>query len=939
MLTELGNNLANRNKTLLQDGAKDLLQLLSIDAKNAEAATLLHAIRAKHDLQKGTPISQTLNTLKEATNDEDKLQQCNVLLGLITNDESFALDVGRCKGIPLLLELGSAKALQVLSCASSNPRFTQEYGIEISQQRLKDLVLISTSSKELAMPCISVWLRLVLYLDPLNNPLDAISLVNQHLLLQSCRASFSNPDLLPATLDVLCTWTTLSREDVVRSSTMSQQYFPNLYTQTELRKLKPREVATIKKDEYERQKRDKELAKQRAIYFCKEGGLSDLLEQTIKNCHVSMPLRKQIGLVLGRILSSIQDEEDTKSIVQTFIGSTYATIEEVIEEKTELDIKSDRLEHLTMRAFLVTSLLFSQSEVAAWGLIQIKDDISELIRSGEPIAMAVASELVSAAASNEKARPSISYLIKNGSLQTLVEHPEQSIRSGAASAIAKLGLAAEDRNSRDDEENNMELLQIATELLDDSDELDPKELQQSLKTETNRHLKRIAKNTEQNTVTTTSIERGIEVLGYLASKSNIKEELAHGFRCPIDAPKTALQRLVELASIPGASESISSYALATIFGLIAVSNETLRKEAFADKDISMEQYDELQALGKTEEEKAETVDKIPDDNPEAVQERIRKLANANVAEAMVKLIEGGSDTTIEAVVIGLNRMATESSVRGLMIQQGVLSVCIKLESDKINATAQVMKDKKNKITQQAHQCVARLLITTNPAILTTSQRMGAIRPLMQLVRDNTASDLQHFEALLAITNLASTGHDAKDKIVSEKGIPTLSYAMFSDHELVRTAGTEAMCNLIPHPAMMKYLSDAENLRLWLAFAASYEENFECARAALGCLAMSTDVQDVAEILVGLKTFRESALSLLESGKLELMHRVLVMIQNLMLQGDKCIKEVEAAGILAFCHAYVQSYHDGSKLRNLEFDPEQKGLMSVTIALAKDICKK
>lgn len=934
--TEGDDSLSSKSKTLLQDAAKDLLQLLSIDAKNTEAATLLHAIRAKHDLQKGTPVKQTLIALKEASSEEDQIQQCNILLGLITNDESMALDVGQCQGIPLLLSLGSAKALQVLSCASSNPRFVQLYGSEISQDRLTDLIQSLPSSRELAMPCLSIWLRLVLYLDPLNNSPDAVPLVNQHLLLQSCRATFSNPELLPATLDVLSTWTTLSREDVVRSSTTTQHHFPILYTEKEFRKMKPREVAAIRKEEYERQKRDKEWAKNRAVYFCKEGGLRDLLEQTIKNCRVTMPLRKQIGLVMGRILASIQDDEVLKNLVQPFLGSAVAAIEEVFEEKTESDFNTERLDQLTMNAFLVTSLLFSQSEVGAWGLTQIKDDISELICSSDPVPMAIASELVSAAASNEKARASISYLIQNGALQTLVEHPEQTIRSGAASAIAKLGLATSNQDSANNEENDMELLQIATELLDDSDNLESN--QRGKLIGINEHAPLSKENNEEKAVATTSIERGIEVLGYLASKTNIKEELAHGFRSPLDSPKTALQRLVELASIPGAGESISSYALATIFGLIAVSNETLRREAFEGKDISMEQYDELQSLGKTEEEKAATKDKLPDDNPEAVQERIRKLADANAPQAMVKLMDGSSDTTIEALVIGLNRMATEASVRGLLIQQGVLSACIKLENDKKNVKAQEVKDKKDKIAQGAYQCVARLLITTNPAILTTSQRMGSIKPLIQLVRDNTASDLQHFEALLAITNLASSGYDAKDKIVSEKGIPTLSYAMFSDHELVRKAGTEAMCNLIPHPAMMKHLADEENLRLWLAFAASYEENFECARAAIGCLAMSTDSPDIAKTLVGLKAFRDSTKGILESGNLELMHRVLVMIQNLMLQGDKCKKEVEEAGLVAFCHAYVQSYHDGSKIQDLEFNPEQEGLMTVTIALAKDICK-
>jgi hypothetical protein len=139
-----------------------------------------------------------------------------------------------------------------------------------------------------------------------------------------------------------------------------------------------------------------------------------------------------------------------------------------------------------------------------------------------------------------------------------------------------------------------------------------------------------------------------------------------------------LDRLVELASAPEAGDSLSAYGLATIFSLMAVSIQTLRREAFAGKEISMEQYDELQALGKTNEEK----DLEPDetmDSPASVQERIRRMASANVPRAMVKLMEGATEATVEQIITGLNRMASEPAVRGLIVQQGTLSACLKVE--------------------------------------------------------------------------------------------------------------------------------------------------------------------------------------------------------------------------------------------------------------------
>lgn len=893
-------------KTVLQDAAKDLLQLLSIEPKNKEAGILLKAIRAKHDLTKGTPMSQTLDALKEAETEEERVQQFNILLGLMTNDEKSApMEFGARGGVQFMMGYGSVKSLQVLACASSSPKFVKEYGRDISQDELTGFA--TTAERGLLMACLSVWLRLVLYLDPLES-LDDVSLIDSRLLMQSCMAATSDA-LLPATLNVLSTWTAVDRQAVVMSSTAEN--ILRKHSESELRRMKPREVAGIKKVDYERIKRDQMWANRRAMQFCTEGGMATLLNASVESKNHN--LRKQVGVVLGRILSSIQEEEDVKKVVKPLLGEDGATIEEVDEEKDEGMMDRERLRDLMTRAQLVSSLLLGQAEVGAWALDNMRHELSDLIRSDGLTGMAIVSELVSAAASVEKARPTISSMFTAGSFQTLLEHPEHDVRSGAASAIAKLGLA--DKNLDTNEGDVMALLQIAAELLnDDESGMEGSDL--------------IAKTTGIANQSGTSIERGVEVIGYLSSKTQVKDELAYGFKV-MGARQTVLERLVELADAPNAGESVSAFAIATTFSLICVSNETLRKESFEGKEITMEQYDEMQALGKTDEEKENMV-KMPEDSQNAVEERIRKLANANVPRAMVKLLEGASESTMERLAIGMNRMAVDAAVRGLLIQQGVLSACIKVED-----TEHSTETKKNALRQARH-CVAKLLVTTNPSMLTTSQRIGAIKPVILLIRDSDASDLQHFEALLAVTNIASTGYDAKEKVVSEKGVSTISYAMFSDHELVRRAGTEAMCNLVGHPAMEKHLSDPENLRLWLAFAADFENNFECARAASGCLAMSTDIPDIAGALIGLKTFKECITSLLESGNLELMHRTLVLIKNLIDLGDKYKECVTSAGLVTFCRVYAESYHDGAKAADLGFSPDEQGLMSVTLDLAKTI---
>ena len=224
------------------------------------------------------------------------------------------------------------------------------------------------------------------------------------------------------------------------------------------------------------------------------------------------------------------------------------------------------------------------------------------------------------------------------------------------------------------------------------------------------------------------------------------------------------------------------------------------------------------------------------------------------------------------------------------------------------------------------------MITTNPLVLTNAQLLGCIKPLLLLLHDNDSTDLQRFEALLSLTNLASTGEATKNKIVSEKGLSILNYAMFSEHDMVRRAATEAMSNLFPHSDFVSFLEVPEHLKLWVAFACDFEDNFECARAAAGCLAMASEVVEISVTLSALPKFREMVLLLLQCGNFELMHRILVLILNMMAHGGKPREAIEATGAIAFCHGYLSSFNEN----NMELSPSEKAAMANTLKLAKDI---
>jgi len=828
------------------------------------------------------------------------------------------------------------------------------------------------------------------WLDP--NEITGKTHLDYDLIQRSLIVAFSKRDsikCLRAALDVLSTFIAGSeREDIIRASlegnsgtsgkTLDDHLQP-VKTQHELRQLTPKQLSDYRSRDRETRVRNRAWAFERSIGFCtKAKGLEEVLQRAIDTDDVT--LRREITVVIGKLFGAMDEMERIQECVGPYLGSKKdqpkdgpkpkkeeeklrPVIEELPDDYDEskdttlvetVDDDNDNNDesgapvthHRRMeRAEIVCALLLATPEVGAWaigpnGWPTSREDLNCLVESNEKNAMCIAGEVLASAASIKETRPVVASLLTETSMKLLVGHPDRDIRTAAASAIAKIGLA----EKGEDEVELMHLLEAACHMLEDSvassSSNDNKENSNTFDAKTESIIsKKLNSTSSASKQNLSSMERGIEVLAYLASKTQIKEEVAHGFEASVDSEHTALEVLVRVAKdVADQDAGEMLFGLASIFQQVAVTVHTLRKESFEGKEITMEQYDEIQKMQKTEEEK-DMQKPEPDDNdtPENCAERINKMAAANVPTALVQLLNASSnssDQAFEQVLLALTRMAAEPSVRGTMIQQGALSALIKIDRED-----KTPSDQKKKIIRIGQHCMAKLLVTTNPSLLTSAQRLGAIKPLIQLVRDIHAKDLQQFEALMAITNLGASGDDAKQKIIAEKGISSLNFAMFSDHEMVKRAATEAMCNLVPHEKMLQHLREKDTLRLWLALSTDYDDNYECARAAAGGLAMSTQDPEIAKVLIGLANFKERIDSLLQSGRPELMHRVFVMLLNLAEVGEEYRDALKENGMVAFCMAYVQSYNDESKAAELGFAENERGIFNVTIDLAKQIVRQ
>ena len=91
------------------------------------------------------------------------------------------------------------------------------------------------------------------------------------------------------------------------------------------------------------------------------------------------------------------------------------------------------------------------------------------------------------------------------------------------------------------------------------------------------------------------------------------------------------------------------------------------------------------------------------------------------------------------------------------------------------------------------------------------QSYQVLRPLLSLLSlDRTA--LESFESLLAFTNLTSLGglarnEDVCTRLVREDGaFGAVEQYMFEEHEMLRRAATECLCNLVLNPHVLHLLT-------------------------------------------------------------------------------------------------------------------------------------
>jgi protein unc-45 len=564
------------------------------------------------------------------------------------------------------------------------------------------------------------------------------------------------------------------------------------------------------------------------------------------------------------------------------------------------DFHAQKIDEIRTYACVASALLACSPDIGIWSL-QVANGIRQvmfLISTGDARCQEIASEVICLASASADGGEMLRPLLESGMVTNLIKSSHAGTRAAAAAALTKLSIKAKAL-----EENSPEIAQVLNAAFD------------VLRVEVKK-LEKGAKGTEKSSggdssgvvvssESIASVERSIEVIAAMAGKSYIKEEIVHGSSRVAKATEV-------LSKVSVDSRSTAAYGLAHIFAALSVTNRELRALALAEKEMTLEQYDKLQELqriktkdkdGNDLEEKKEEDDM---DTAELCSLRIKRISASGGIGCLVRLMSAGSTKTKETSARALRQICVEQSSRGMFIQEGGLKACCAVATSK-DVGSKVgdvaSSDDGNgsgggvasaDARREAAHAIAKSLVTTDPRLLSAHQRLGVIQPLLVLCRDVDSTNLQQFEALMALTNILTAGDGEVGRFMKEKGHHAVHYLIFSDHHMVRRAACEVFCNIPLEEEVLKIMRKPEKVRLWLGLCEDWdnadggEEAYLAARACAGTLASSVMDPEVADAVL-VENVGASLNKLLGSEKPELIHRALVIVSQLM-GGDESVVE-------------------------------------------------
>lgn len=360
-------------------------------------------------------------------------------------------------------------------------------------------------------------------------------------------------------------------------------------------------------------------------------------------------------------------------------------------------------------------------------------------------------------------------------------------------------------------------------------------------------------------------QQSIEGLAYASIQPKIKERLAGN---------EALLKMLVKTLTTAQPRSPTTYGALSIFA-----NLTRYRPVLTEEQKKMGQ---LKAY-------ADAAGKLagPDilDDDEHVAKRCQAVFDVGVIPVLVTHSKNGSPASLGLIISIIHSLAVTKSLRGSLAQQGAVKLLV------VGWAAVPESDEVGKRT--AAQALARILISTNPALVFGGNRSNtieaAIRPLIYILPPDPAAEtrdlLPTFEALMALTNLASLDDDSTRSNIIRLAWPNIEEQLLSSNNLVCKAAVELVCNLMQAPEGIALYADGSaqaGTRLHILLALADAEDEGTRSAAGGALASLTGFESVVRYVVQRERGVKVILGMCNDSNPGLRHRGVVTVYNLVM---------------------------------------------------------
>ncbi|KDQ63240.1 hypothetical protein JAAARDRAFT_29261 [Jaapia argillacea MUCL 33604] len=264
--------------------------------------------------------------------------------------------------------------------------------------------------------------------------------------------------------------------------------------------------------------------------------------------------------------------------------------------------------------------------------------------------------------------------------------------------------------------------------------------------------------------------------------------------------------------------------------------------------------------------------KNPKENPlgddDRVRERCLKLVKNGALDALTAIVRATDSRGVRlAVGRALLYFVEDKENRGKVLQSGGAKALMVIIRDHLSSpSAKGQPAALEPAELEPIQALAKLAITASPFHVfgpNEGALYDAIRPLSNLLSDPSSNSLQRFEAMMALTNLASQGPEVASRIAVAEGLMNkLELLLLDENHLVQRAATELLCNLVAGCESMfdRYSESSSKMQVLVALADV--DDLHTRLAASGALATLTASPTACRSLLELENERHRVMPVL-----------------------------------------------------------------------------